>query len=80
MRSDNNLRLSMLMNTRSQRKENSTINSVFMSKEISTLSQPYQVEDTLIWSITEIWLSRLPMEERLRFGTSTNNPRPLELD
>jgi hypothetical protein len=48
MRSDNNLRLSMLMNTRSQRKENSTINSVFMSKEISTLSQPYQVEDTLI--------------------------------
>jgi hypothetical protein len=47
MRSDNNLRLSMSMNTKSQRKENLTINSVSMSKEISTLSQPYQVEDTL---------------------------------
>jgi hypothetical protein len=48
MRSDNNLKLFMSTNTRSQRKENLTINSVFMSKEISTLSQPYQVEDTSI--------------------------------
>jgi hypothetical protein len=51
-----------------------------MSKEISTLSQPYQVEDTSIWSTIETWLSRLPMEERLRSGTSTNNQRPLEQD
>jgi hypothetical protein len=47
MISDNNGRSSMLMNTLSQRKESLTSNSVSTSKEISTLSQPYQVEDIL---------------------------------
>jgi hypothetical protein len=47
MISDNNGRSSMLMNTLSQRKESLTSNLVSTSKEISTLSQPYQVEDIL---------------------------------
>jgi hypothetical protein len=45
--SDNNGKSSMLTNTQSQRRESSMNNSVFTSKETSTLSQLYQVEDIL---------------------------------
>jgi hypothetical protein len=46
MNSDNNGRSSMLMNTLSQRRESSTNNSVSSLREISMLSQHYQVVDT----------------------------------
>jgi hypothetical protein len=48
MNSDNNGRSSMLMNTLSQRRESSTNNSVSSLREISMLSQLYQVVDTSI--------------------------------
>jgi hypothetical protein len=46
MKSDNNGKSSMLTNTLSQRRVNLTSNSDSMSKEISTLYQQCQVEDT----------------------------------
>jgi hypothetical protein len=49
-------------------------------KEISSLSQPWKVEDTLILSTTETWSSRLQTVEIPRNGTSINNPRLSELD
>jgi hypothetical protein len=73
-KSTNNGILSMLMNGReNQPKVNSTRDSGFMLKEISTLSQLLKIKDTSISSTTEIWSSRLEMEEELKSGTSTNN-------
>jgi hypothetical protein len=51
-----------------------------MLKETFMLFQLYQVVDTLIFSITETWLSRLQMVETLKSGTSINSQRPSELD
>jgi hypothetical protein len=77
----NNGRLSMLINIQmSPPKENSTLTLVFMLKEISMSSQNLKKIDTLTLSITEIWLSRLQMVERLRSGTSINNLLQLEQD
>jgi hypothetical protein len=77
---DNNGKLYMLMSTLSQRKVNSTHNLDCMLKEISILCHHFQAIDILISLTTETWSSRLRMEERLKSGTSINNPRPSEPD
>jgi hypothetical protein len=77
---DNNGRSFMLTSTLNQRKESSTSTSDFSLKETSILPQQWEVEDMSILSTTETWLLRLQMAERPKFGISTNNQRPLELD
>jgi len=65
---------------KSQRKESSTKNSVFMYREISTLFLIYHNIDTLRLSTIETWLSRLQMEIEVKSGTSINNQRPSRQD
>jgi len=80
MTSDNNGRLFTLTSILSQRKVNSIHNLDCTLKEISILFHHFQATDILTLSTTETWLSRLQMEERLKSGTSINNPRPSEPD
>jgi hypothetical protein len=51
-----------------------------MLKEISTLSQHWEVENTLTLSTIETWSSRHKMEERLKSGISISNLRQSEPD
>jgi len=78
MISDNSGKSFTLTNTLNLRRENSIRNSVFMSKEISTLSHKWDHKDTSTLLTIETWSLRLKMEEKLRFGISINSLRPLE--
>jgi hypothetical protein len=70
----------MVINGRNQLRENSTRDSAFMLKEISTLSLIWDQEDILISLTTETWSSRLKMDKELKFGISTKELSPSRLD
>jgi hypothetical protein len=70
-RSINNGTLSTLINGRvNQPRVNSTKSLDFTSKDHSTSSQLWVLEDTSNLSTTETWLSRLEMDKRDRSGGS----------